>query len=94
MCLAIPGRIVEIYDAQGVRMGKLDFGGTIRKCCLQYLPDATVGEYALVHVGFAISKVDEAEAARTYRLLQEIEEYVAQLDEGEPESSGDPGVPS
>jgi hydrogenase expression/formation protein HypC len=92
MCLAIPGRIVEIYDEQGVRMGKLDFGGTIRKCCLQYLPDATVGEYALVHVGFAISKVDEAEAARTYRLLQEIEEYVAQLDEGEPESPGDPGV--
>jgi hydrogenase expression/formation protein HypC len=92
MCLAIPGRIVEIYDAQGVRMGKLDFGGTIRKCCLQYLPDATVGEYALVHVGFAISKVDEAEAARTYRLLQEIEEYVAQLDEGEPESPGGPGV--
>jgi hydrogenase expression/formation protein HypC len=92
MCLAIPGRIVEIYDEQGIRMGKLDFGGTLRKCCLQYLPDATVGEYALVHVGFAITKVDAEEAARTYRLLQEIEEHVARLEAGEPESPGDPGV--
>lgn len=92
MCLAIPGRIVEIYDEQGIRMGKLDFGGTIRKCCLQYLPDATIDEYALVHVGFAISKVDAAEAARTYRLLQEIEEHMAQLADGAPETLGDQGV--
>jgi hydrogenase expression/formation protein HypC len=91
MCLAIPGRIVDIYDEQGVRMGKLDFGGTIRKCCLQYLPDATVGEYALVHVGFAISKVDEEEAARTYRLLQEIEAHVARLDKDELASPQDAG---
>jgi hydrogenase expression/formation protein HypC len=79
MCLAIPGRIVEIYEEHGLRMGKLDFGGTIRKCCLQCIPDAVIGEYALVHVGFAISTVDAAEAARTYQLLEEMGEIMAQL---------------
>jgi hydrogenase expression/formation protein HypC len=80
MCLAIPGRIVEISEEQGLRMGKLDFGGTIRKCCLQYLPEAAVGDYALVHVGFALAKIDAEEAARTYQLLQEMEDIMAQLD--------------
>jgi hydrogenase expression/formation protein HypC len=82
MCLAIPGRIVEIYEESGLRMGTLDFGGTVRKCCLQCLPEAVVGDYALVHVGFAISIVDEAEAARTYQLLAEMGELMAQF-EGE-----------
>jgi hydrogenase expression/formation protein HypC len=91
MCLAIPGRIVEVYDEQGLRMGKLDFGGTLRRCCLQYLPEATVGDYALVHVGFAISKVDAAEAVRTYQLLQEMEEFLAELDGAAPETTGGPG---
>jgi hydrogenase expression/formation protein HypC len=88
MCLAIPGRIVEIYDEQGLRMGKLDFGGTLRRCCLQYLSEATVGDYALVHVGFAISQVDEAEAMRTYQLLQEMEECIAERDGAEPGLAG------
>ncbi len=88
MCLAIPGRIVEIYDEQGLRMGKLDFGGTLRRCCLQYLPEARVGDYALVHVGFAISQVNEAEAMRTYELLQEIEELMTELDDAEPGTAG------
>ena len=79
MCLAIPGRIVEIYEEHGLRMGKLDFGGTIRKCCLQCIPEAVIGDYALVHVGFAISTVDAAEAARTYKLLEEMGEIMAQL---------------
>ena len=93
MCLAIPGRVVEIYEEQGLRMGKLDFGGTIRKCCLQYLPEVTVGDYALVHVGFAIGQVDAAEAARTYALLQEMEDLVAQLDNAESENAREPGGP-
>ena len=88
MCLAIPGRIVEIYDEQGLRMGKLDFGGTLRRCCLHYLPEATVGDYALVHVGFAISQVDEAEAMRTYQLLQEMEALTAEFGEAEPGTAG------
>jgi hydrogenase expression/formation protein HypC len=84
MCLAIPGKIVEIYEEGDLRMGKLDFGGTVRKCCLQCVPEAVVGDYALVHVGFAISLVDEAEAARTYQLLVEMGELMSQLD---PESA-------
>ncbi len=91
MCLAIPGRIVEIYEEKGLRMGKLDFGGTIRKCCLQYIPDAAVGDYALVHVGFAISTVDAEEAARTYKLLEEMGEIMAQIDGPDLETKGESG---
>jgi hydrogenase expression/formation protein HypC len=91
MCLAIPGKIVEIYEEQGLRMGKLDFGGTVRKCCLEYVPEAVVGGYALVHVGFAISTIDAEEAARTYQLLEEIGEIMAQFDGVEPEVSNEPG---
>jgi hydrogenase expression/formation protein HypC len=72
MCLAIPGKIVEFHENQGVRMSKVDFGGITREACLEYVPDAKLGDYVLVHVGFAISKVDEAEAARTYRYLEEM----------------------
>lgn len=94
MCLAIPGKILEIYDEQGLRMGKLDFGGTIRKCCLQYLPEAAVGDYALVHVGFAISTIDAEEAARTYQLLEEMGEIMAQLEGADPEPSEAQGEPT
>ena len=87
MCLAIPGKIVEIYEENGLHMGKLDFGGTVRKCCLEYVPEAMVGDYALVHVGFAISTIDAEEAARTYRLLEEMGEITAQFDGIEPEIS-------
>ena len=91
MCLAIPGRIVDIYEEQGLRMGKLDFGGTIRKCCLQYIPAAVVGDYALVHVGFALSTVDAAEAARTYKLLEDMGAVMAECEGGEPEPSEEQG---
>jgi hydrogenase expression/formation protein HypC len=84
MCLAIPGRIVAFHEKHGVRMSKVDFGGMIREACLEYLPDARLGDYVMVHVGFAISKVDEREAARTYRYLEELgqlEELKAETDE-------------
>ena len=78
MCLAIPGRIVELRDVQGLPMGLVDFGGVRREVCLAYVADQVqVGDYALVHVGFAISKVDEAEARRTWEVLREM----SQLDE-------------
>lgn len=86
MCLAIPGRIVEIYEEKGLRMGRLDFGGTIRKACLQYLPEAGLGDYALVHVGVALSKVDEEDAARTYALLEAMGEVRAQFEGVESEA--------
>ncbi len=73
MCLAIPGKIIEIAaDAEGVRMAKTNFGGIVKRVCLEYTPDAAVGDYVLVHVGFALGKVDEAEANRTYKLLEEM----------------------
>ena len=73
MCLAIPGKLIEIsQDAHGVRMGKANFGGIVKAVCLEYTPEVSVGDYVLVHVGFALSKVDEEEAARTYKALEEL----------------------
>jgi hydrogenase expression/formation protein HypC len=72
MCLAIPGKLIDVFEAQGLRMARADFGGTIRKVCLEYLPEAGLGDYVLVHVGFALSRVDPEEAERTYRFLQEL----------------------
>lgn len=72
MCLAIPGRVLEIDDSGFMRMAKVDFGGVVREVCLAYVPEAQVGDYVIVHTGFAISRVDEAEAQETLRLLGEI----------------------
>lgn len=74
MCLAIPGRVVEFHESHGVKMAKVDFGGITREACLEYLPEAGVGDFVMVHVGFAISKVDEEEAARTYKYLEQMDE--------------------
>ena len=73
MCLAIPGKVVEIQqDAAGVRMAKANFGGIVKQVCLEYTPDVNCGDYVLVHVGFALQKVDEADARRTYQALEEL----------------------
>ncbi|HEY7480521.1 MAG TPA: HypC/HybG/HupF family hydrogenase formation chaperone [Gemmatimonadales bacterium] len=78
MCLGIPGRIVALHDDRGLLMGQVDFGGVRRDVCLAYLAgDVQPGDYAIVHVGFAISKVDEEEARRTFEALREL----SQLDE-------------
>jgi len=78
MCLGIPGRIVEIHDDRGLPMGMVDFGGVRREVCLAYVADQVrPGDYAIVHVGFAISLVDEEEARRTFEALREM----SQLDE-------------
>ena len=75
MCLAIPGKLIEISkDANGIRMGKANFGGIVKQVCLEYTPEADAGDYVLVHVGFALGKVDEEEAARTYKLLEDMEQ--------------------
>ncbi len=74
MCLGIPGRIVWISDAGGLRMGDVDFGGATRRVCLAYVPEAVAGDYAVVHAGFAISLVDAEEAERTLALLRAMEE--------------------
>ena len=72
MCLGIPGKIVEIYEANGLRMGKIDFGGVTREACLAYVPEAQLEEYTVIHVGFAISLLSEEEAQETLALIREI----------------------
>lgn len=72
MCLGIPGKLTEVYEQDGLPMGKVDFGGIVRETCLAYTPEAQVGEYVIVHVGFAISRLDEAEAQKTLAYFDEI----------------------
>ncbi|HNP71291.1 MAG TPA: HypC/HybG/HupF family hydrogenase formation chaperone [Kouleothrix sp.] len=72
MCLGIPGRIMEIYDMNGARMGKVDFNGIEKEVCLAYLPDIAVGDYTIVHVGFAITRLDEQSALETLELFHNL----------------------
>jgi len=72
MCLAVPGQIVEIREDRGTRMATIDFDGIRKEICLAYLPDIDVGDYAIVHVGFAISKIDEVSALETLAMFQEL----------------------
>ncbi len=72
MCLGIPAKIIETYEQDALKMGKVDFGGVVKQVCLEYVPEAKVGDYCLIHVGFAISLMDEEEAQETLKLLGEI----------------------
>lgn len=72
MCLGVPGRILTIKDRDGLKMADVDFGGVVREVCLDYVPEAAVGDYCLVHVGFALNLLSETEAQETISLLQEI----------------------
>jgi hydrogenase expression/formation protein HypC len=72
MCLAIPGKVVSIDESNGLRVGRIQFGGIIRQASLDFVPEAQVNDYVMVHVGFAISLVDAQEAERTYQLLEEM----------------------
>lgn len=73
MCLGIPGKVVEIYEQEGLKMGKVDFGGgVLRETCFAYIPELEIGDYTIIHVGFAISKIDEEEAHETLALLAEL----------------------
>jgi len=88
MCLAVPGRVVNIVESEGLglRCGKVDFGGVLKEVCLAYTPEATVGDYVLVHVGFALSVVDEAEARKIFealREMQQLEEFETASEPGE-----------
>jgi hydrogenase expression/formation protein HypC len=74
MCLAIPGKVLEEFDRHGMRMARVQFGGIVREASLDYVPAAKVGDYVLVHVGFAISTVNAEEAERTYQLLEEMDQ--------------------
>ncbi len=79
VCLAIPGKIVEVQELGPLRSGRVQFGGIVRQVSLNFVPEASLGDYVMVHVGFAISRVDAAEAERTYQLLQEMGALEAEL---------------
>jgi len=72
MCLGIPGEVMDVRDENGLRLARVRFAGISREVCLDYVPDAAPGEFVLVHVGFAISRIDAEEAARAYRVLEEL----------------------
>lgn len=82
MCLGVPGKIVEIYENNGLKMAKVDFGGIFREACLDYVPEAQVGEYCVIHVGFAISLLSESEAMEALELLRQISNIEEELGPG------------
>ncbi len=72
MCLAIPGKIIETYSAGDLKMAKVDYGGAVKEACLAYVPEAGVGQYVIVHAGFALNVLDEAEAQETLDLFRQM----------------------
>ncbi len=82
MCLGIPGKVLETFDRDGLPMAKVEFGGIVKETCLAYTPEARAGDYVIVHVGFAISRIDEAEAEEIFSYIQQIEAETAE-DPGE-----------
>ena len=94
MCLAIPGKVLEAEEFGGLRTGKVQFGAIVRAVRLDLVPEAAVGDYVMVHVGFAISRVDEDEARRTYEILREMGALEGELppaDDPSPTPSGQAG---
>ena len=83
MCLGIPGNLVEVYRQDDLPMGKVEFGGIVRETCLAYTPEAEVGDYVIVHVGFAISRLDEEEAQEVFSYLDQIGEF-GELEDEQP----------
>ena len=82
MCLGVPGKVMELYQAHGMKMGKVDFGGVVREACLEYLPEIQVGDYTIVHVGFGISRLNEQEARETLELLRQMDLLSGELPPG------------
>lgn len=82
MCLAVPGKIIDRYEKGGLHMAKVDFGGIFREACLEYVPEAKVGEYCVIHVGFAISLMNESEAKETLDLLREMDNLEEEIGPG------------
>lgn len=72
MCLGVPGKIIDIYEQYGTRMGKVDFDGIIKEACLAYVPEVEIGDYTIIHVGFAITQLDEAAAQESLALFREM----------------------
>jgi hydrogenase expression/formation protein HypC len=82
MCLGVPGKIIESYEKDSLPMAKVDFGGVFREACLSYVPEAKVGNYCIIHVGFAISVLSESEAMETLELLRQIGSFDEEIGTG------------
>ena len=82
MCLGIPGKVTELYMESGLHMGKVDFGGVRKAVCTEHVPELKVGDYTLVHVGFALTRIDEEEAKQVFAFLQSMNE-LGELQEGD-----------
>ena len=80
MCLGIPGKIIDIYEKNGLKMGMVDFNGVTREACLEYVPEANIGDFTIIHVGFALNLISPEEAAETLELIQQIAELGEELD--------------
>ena len=80
MCLGVPGKIIKIYESGGLKMGSIDFGGVTREACLAYVPEAKIGDYTIIHVGFALNVISESEAQETLDLLRQIADLETELD--------------
>jgi hydrogenase expression/formation protein HypC len=80
MCLGVPGKIIKIYESGGLKMGSIDFGGVTREACLAYVPEAKIGDYTIIHVGFALNIISEGEAQETLDLLRQIADLETELD--------------
>jgi hydrogenase expression/formation protein HypC len=85
MCLGVPGKIIEIDQSVGVKMAKIDFGGVIREACIEAIPGAKIGDYTIIHAGFALNILSEKEALETLSLLQEISDINNELNIDEQE---------
>ena len=81
MCLAIPGKVIDFSEVDGMKMARVSFGGMVKQVCMEYTPQAAAGDYVLVHVGFALSTMNADEAERTYRLLEELGQ-LTELEDG------------
>jgi len=78
MCLAIPGKVIEIFDEEGMKMGRVDFAGAVQQVCLEYVPEIEIGQYTIVHAGFALSAINEEEARKTLAVFDGLAEAAAQ----------------
>jgi hydrogenase expression/formation protein HypC len=79
MCLAVPGKVLAIWEQDGTRMANVDFGGIVKAACLEFVPDVAVGDYAIVHVGFALQRLDEESARETLALFEQLGELEAEF---------------
>lgn len=87
MCLGVPGKVTEIYEVGGMRMGKVDFGGIVKEACLAYVPEVEVGDYTIIHVGFAITKLNEQAAQESLALFRDMGVLEEELGAAETEAA-------